>query len=291
MHPRRFRHVRLPSRQLRQPVDESVREGDRVPEAYRQSHRRMVSESSGRNESERRKAGPRLPARGVSTGPHEYSAVFQGGTIMRDVSGAGEEADRASFARAVEGPLLVARPGMCVDEDHSALQIFRASEEAFEACFQCRNLGGDESMKPPPGAAGQTEFKFIGLDEIDERRLPLTPTVPDRGLKGAFFDVASHDNTEYRLRVDDCVLPADAPPPCPRDFRCSAANGPNSSSRVFSGCRSSRNFRERSARSVQNRSASDLFWNPSTMSSANLTTMTSPVACVRRHAWAQRSNT
>ena len=64
MHPRRFRHVRLPSRQLRQPVDDSVKEGDRVPEAYRQSHRRMVSESSGRNESERRKAGPRLPARG-----------------------------------------------------------------------------------------------------------------------------------------------------------------------------------------------------------------------------------
>ena len=113
----------------------------------------------------------------------------------------------------------MARPGVCVDEDHRSLQIFRASEEAFEACFQCRNLGGDESMKPPPGAAGQTEFKFIGLGEIDERRLPLTPTVPDRDLKGAFFDVASHDNTEYRLMVDDRVLAADAPPSPRRPWR------------------------------------------------------------------------
>ena len=37
-----------------------------------------------------------------------------------------------------------------------------------------------------------------------------------------------------------------------------------------------RNFRNRSASSAQNRSASDLTWNPSTMSSANLTTITSP---------------
>ena len=88
----------------------------------------------------------------------------------------------------------MARPGVCVDEDRSSLQILRASKEGFEACFKCRNLGGDKCMKPPPGATGQTEFKFIGLGEIDERRSPLAPTVADWDIEGAFFDVASHNN-------------------------------------------------------------------------------------------------
>jgi len=59
----------------------------------------------------------------------------------------------------------------------------------------------------------------------------------------------------------------------------------------FLGMQFSWNFRKRSVSSAQNRSASDFNWNPTTMSSANLTTITSPQARFRRHAWTQRSNT
>jgi hypothetical protein len=58
----------------------------------------------------------------------------------------------------------------------------------------------------------------------------------------------------------------------------------------LSECSSNRNFRKRSVSSAQNRSASDLLWNPTTTSSANRTTIISPVASFRRHAKAHRSN-
>src|SRR6516225_8912842 len=48
--------------------------------------------------------------------------------------------------------------------------------------------------------------------------------------------------------------------PSPRRFRFVSANGPNSRRRVFSGCSSSANFRNRSVSSAQNRSASDFTW-------------------------------
>ena len=48
---------------------------------------------------------------------------------------------------------------------------------------------------------------------------------------------------------------------------------------------------ERSSSSSRNCRASISLWKPSTMSSANLTTMTSPRARFFRHAWTQRSNT
>src|ERR1700692_2277621 len=50
--------------------------------------------------------------------------------------------------------------------------------------------------------------------------------------------------------------------PSPRFFRFSAANGPNSSSRVFSGCSSKLNFRIRSLSSARNRTASDVIGKP-----------------------------
>src|SRR5216684_3270015 len=87
-----------------------------------------------------------------------------------------------------------------------------------------------------------------------------------------------------------CVKPRKAKVsgfPAPRRWRLSAAYRPNSTSRVLSGCSSSRNLRKRCASSSRNRSASDLYWNPSTMSSANLTTIMSPRACWRRHARVQ----
>ena len=51
------------------------------------------------------------------------------------------------------------------------------------------------------------------------------------------------------------------------------------------------NFRNRSISSAQNRTASAFTAKPTTISSANLTMITSPQACFRRHAWAHRSNT
>ena len=56
--------------------------------------------------------------------------------------------------------------------------------------------------------------------------------------------------------------------PCPRFRRFSAANGPNSISRVLSGCSSSPNLANRCRKSARNRSASARCWNPTTKSSA-----------------------
>src|SRR5207249_3071366 len=50
--------------------------------------------------------------------------------------------------------------------------------------------------------------------------------------------------------------------PGPARCRFSAAKGPNSSSRVFSGCSSRPNFVNRSRRSARNRSASARCWKP-----------------------------
>src|SRR5437016_14530716 len=66
--------------------------------------------------------------------------------------------------------------------------------------------------------------------------------------------------------------------PSPRRCRLLIANGPNSSSRVFSGCNSRWNFLILSVSSARNCSASALLWNPTTISSANRTTITSPCA-------------
>src|SRR5439155_160249 len=66
--------------------------------------------------------------------------------------------------------------------------------------------------------------------------------------------------------------------PSPRRCRLLIANGPNSSSRVFSGCNSRWNFLILSVSSARNCSASPLLWNPTTISSANRTTITSPCA-------------
>src|SRR5438874_7479429 len=70
--------------------------------------------------------------------------------------------------------------------------------------------------------------------------------------------------------------------PSPRRCRLLIANGPNSSSRVFSGCNSRWNFLILSVSSARNCSASALLWNPTTISSANRTTITSPCDSLSR---------
>jgi hypothetical protein len=64
--------------------------------------------------------------------------------------------------------------------------------------------------------------------------------------------------------------------PSPRCFRFLTANGPHSSRGVFSGCSWRSNFSILSVSCPRNCLASDFSWNPTTMSSANRTTMTSP---------------
>src|SRR5207249_11501033 len=75
--------------------------------------------------------------------------------------------------------------------------------------------------------------------------------------------------------------------PSPRLCRLLIANGPNSSSRVFSGCNARLNFLILSVSSARNCSASALLWNPTTISSANRTTITSPCALLTPHLDAQ----
>jgi len=79
--------------------------------------------------------------------------------------------------------------------------------------------------------------------------------------------------------------------PSPRRCRFSAAYRPNSISRVLSSCSLRLNFSNRSRSSLQNRSASSRYWNPTTKSSAKRTTTTLPRAYFRLQRSAQRSNT
>ena len=79
--------------------------------------------------------------------------------------------------------------------------------------------------------------------------------------------------------------------PSPRAFRTRAACGPNSISRVLSGCSSRLNFASLPRSSPRNLSASSWYWNPTMKSSANRVTMTFPRACVFLQRSAHRSRT
>ena len=90
----------------------------------------------------------------------------------------------------------------------------------------------------------------LGFDLAQLRLQPLADRLPQH-REASVAPLLPADVREAE-KVERLRLPLSAP------LRFSAANGPNSSSRVFSGCSSSRNFRTRSASSAQNRSASDL---------------------------------
>ena len=102
-------------------------------------------------------------------------------------------------------------------------------------------------------------------------------------------------NRPFRFFPQMCVKPRKLNVsgfPCPRACRFSAAIRAELEQPRLLGMQLQAELREPLAQApARNRSASARCWNPTTKSSANRTTITSPRACFCRHCWTQRSNT
>ena len=132
-------------------------------------------------------------------------------------------------------------------------------------------LLGDGMVQAPPELG--LDLAQLGLQSLADS-LPQHRETPVAPLLGT--DVREAEKVE-RLRL---AVPA---PPALFGRERSELDQPR-----FLGVQL--NLQNRAARSLWNCRASFSLWKPSTMSSANRTTMTSPWACRLRQAWTQRSN-
>ncbi len=187
-------------------------------------------------------------------------------------------------------------------EVEKQLESSPAGLTAAEAKKRLARYGPNAQARPrePPPPRSST-----GSDPRSRRAEPAADWSPPPRSRSALFDRAG---TRSRRADHRCLAAARRPVPDhaavragadrgvsgferPRVRRRSAANRPNSISRVLPSCSSRPKLANRSRSSDQNRSASSRCSKPTTKSSANRTTITSPRARRRLHWWTHRSNT